>query len=540
MKFSSVSLLLSVAVSQAADSPIHFVGKDCVDYDPNEAGWTNLGFGKDLSDQVDIGFQFDFFGKTFSKVGVVDNGYITLGALNTDSLPDGFNDTDGLNRIAPFWADVDNTATAVNVTNKISYKTKGDRFIVVWNEVLERHSTANLTDYQAGLVADNPEYDTDDVPLTNTFSLVISDKDSDHPKVCFCYCKMEWAHADVNAGGTNVPLYPATVGFETKSFSDHGLDANAEPWVYGRFNYGKLDANYAKWDGIGTVDNGVQHLAGRSFCFDPSTVKDTPLEEDVGVCGDPHFKTWKNEHFEYHGQCDLVVAKDPKFADGLGLDVHIRTKVVRFWSYIKNAVIRIGDDILEIEGSSMEGIDKEVHYWFNYEYQGELTEFAGFPVTISSEGTKSNKNRITIDLSSKYPGQKITLSTFKEFVKVNFGNASVQAFGNTVGILGDFNTGKTLARDGATVLDDFTELGHEWQVLPSDGKFFRASSDPQFPKKCIEPENPRGERRRKLSEATVSLEQAEAACAELKSALDRKDCVYDILATQDLDMAGAF
>lgn len=523
-----------------------------MNYDPLEEGWQNMELNDDGPKAVDSGIVFDFFGRTFidpeynkTEVYINDNGSISFGFGVGGWIPLNFTENPGeRNMIAPFWADVDITDDSYNVTNTISWRTDGERFTVVWNEVTEYHATQDF------VFQDHPEYATDNVGLTNTFEVVISDVNSNHPKICFCYCKMEWAHADAfKKGAMAVPPYQATVGIDTNDHADSGLVGNPPSWILAQFNWGKLDdpSDYSNWDGFGTESNGVQHLAGRSFCFDPSIVFNPPdvgqlsmSGETVGICGDPHFKTWKNEHFEYHGQCDLVVAKDPNFADGLGLDVHIRTKLVRFWSYIKNAVIRIGDDILEIEGSSMEGIDKEVHYWFNYEYQGELTEFAGFPVTFSSEGTKTNKNYITIDLSSKYPGQKITLSTFKEFVKVDFGSASAQAFGNTVGILGDFNTGKTLARDGATILDDFTELGHEWQVLPSDGKFFRTTSDPQFPKKCIEPENPRGERRRRLGETTVSLEQAEAACAQLKSALDRKDCVYDILATQDLDMAGAF
>ena len=111
----------------------------------------------------------------------------------------------------------------------------------------------------------------------------------------------------------------------------------------------------------------------------------------------------------------------------------------------------------------------------------------------SQQGTSVTKNRIEIDLSSKYPGQKITISTFKEFVKVDFTNPTAKAFGKTVGLLGDFKTGKTLARDGATVFDDYTDLGREWQVLPSDKKLFRESSAPQFPELCIEPEDPRGD-----------------------------------------------
>jgi len=180
----------------------------------------------------------------------------------------------------------------------------------------------------------------------------------------------------------------------------------------------------------------------------------------------------------------------------------------------------------------------KTNYWMNLEYQGKLTTLGGFPVTVSEPCYY--KRKYEIDLTSKYPGQKIVISTYKEFVRVDFENASEEAFGNAVGILGDFKTGKTLARDGKTVLDDFAKLGNEWQVLPKELMLFHDVSDPQFPKKCIEPEDPRGERRRRLAEQVITAEQAEAACSVLKDFLDRKDCVYDILATQDLDMVGAF
>jgi len=280
-----------------------------------------------------------------------------------------------------------------------------------------------------------------------------------------------------------------------------------------------VDAEEAAEDGEG------RHLVG------PETAG--------GADGDPHFKTWKNEHFEYHGQCDMVLVKDPNFANGLGIDVHIRTKLVRYWSYIQAVTIRIGNDIIELHGSSAE-YDPEVHYWFNYEFQDEVVSLAGFPVTLTNKKTKSHKTSITIDLSSISPGQKIVVKTFKEFLKVDFHEPSAQVFGNVVGMLGDFNTGKTLSRDGATVIDDFTDLGHEWQVLPADGRLFHDTSEPQYPAMCIDPEDPRGDRQRRLDESSIKEEDAEAACAGLKDPLDRKDCVYDILATQDLDMVGAF
>jgi len=180
------------------------------------------------------------------------------------------------------------------------------------------------------------------------------------------------------------------------------------------------------------------------------------LGNEAGSQGDPHFKTWHNEHFEYHGQCDMILAKDPNFADGLGLDIQIRTKLVRFWSYIKTAAIRIGDDIFEVEGFT--NPDNDLNYWMNLEKHGELSTIGGFlSIKLACQDTKKS---CKIDLSSKYPDTTIELSVWNEFVRVNVQGGSFEAFGNTVGMLGDYKSGKTLSRDGV-VIDDFRRFGNE-------------------------------------------------------------------------------
>lgn len=58
------------------------------------------------------------------------------------------------------------------------------------------------------------------------------------------------------------------------------------------------------------------------------------------------------------------------------------------------------------------------------------------------------------------------------------------------------------------------------------------------------PEDPRGERRChchcRLDSSNVTEEEAEAACLSLEDSLLARDCIHNILATQDLDMLGAF
>jgi hypothetical protein len=236
----------------------------------------------------------------------------------------------------------------------------------------------------------------------------------------------------------------------------------------------------------------------------------------------------------------MVLTRDTNFADDNGLEVQIRTKLVRFWSYIKRAAIRIGDDILEVEGNT-DSEDRKYHYWFNFKYhqEAETKTIGGFPLTMGGNGV--NKRTFEIDLSSKYPGQKIVISTFLEFIRVDFQNPTSESFGNSVGMMGDFQTGNLLARDGVREIDDFLQFGNEWQLLPADDMLFHDKSEPQFPKRCIVPEDPQGQRRRRLDESTITVEEAESACSKVAGdALDIKDCVYDILATQDLNMVGAF
>ena len=134
----------------------------------------------------------------------------------------------------------------------------------------------------------------------------------------------------------------------------------------------------------------------------------------------------------------MILAKSEDFADGLGLQVQIRTKLVRYWSFISSAVVRIGDDILELRGVG-DHLSPGTEYWVNFEYQGKLESIGGFPVSLN---VKSPIKRVlTIDLDSKYPGQKIVLSSMKEFVRVDFVNATAESFGKVVGMLGEFETG---------------------------------------------------------------------------------------------------
>ena len=64
---------------------------------------------------------------------------------------------------------------------------------------------------------------------------------------------------------------------------------------------------------------------------------------------DPHFRTFDGTKYSYHGECDLILVRSEEVGDsGLGLDLHIRTKMVAGWSLISNAALKIGVDVVEI------------------------------------------------------------------------------------------------------------------------------------------------------------------------------------------------
>jgi hypothetical protein len=78
-----------------------------------------------------------------------------------------------------------------------------------------------------------------------------------------------------------------------------------------------------------------------------------------GGGGDPHFKTWTHDKYDFHGACDIVMLSHPEFDNNKGMDVHIRSKIRFCWSYVESAILKIGNDTLEIMGGDMR------RYWIN-------------------------------------------------------------------------------------------------------------------------------------------------------------------------------
>jgi hypothetical protein len=252
-----------------------------------------------------------------------------------------------------------------------------------------------------------------------------------------------------------------------------------------------------------------------------------------GAFGDPHIRTFAGEHYSYHGACDLVLIKNPEFADGLGMDIHIRNAPIKQWSYIESAVINIGGETLEVRGGETTN-----EFYVNgvlgnpSSTDGMLPEtIAGFPIKF--EWLTKGRRQFTIDLGD---GEQIIFKTFKYFLRVNAKIVDGKRFESSVGLMGTYPLGNKVARDGSTEITDYDQFGQEWQVLPEEPMLFHNMEGPQAPQQCALPVTTT---QRRLAESSITLEDAEIACAHVNLD-DRDECIFDVLATEDKDMAGAY
>jgi len=248
------------------------------------------------------------------------------------------------------------------------------------------------------------------------------------------------------------------------------------------------------------------------------------------IYGDPHIKTWSGEMYDFHGSCDLVMLQNPSFGMGIGMDIHIRTKFVsQEWSCISAAALRIGENTFEVMGG------KENQYWIDG-VAGESLEKGVAGHAISFKQLNSVSRQFVVDL---YDGESINFKVWRNFVRVDLVSASKKNYGDSLGLLGSFEKGHKIGRDKSTVFDDANEFGLEWQVLAEEPKLFHSLEGAQAPTKCAMPDTATKVRRRRLLDKTISLEDAGIACAHVEGA-DRDACIFDVLATNDKDTAGAY
>ena len=247
--------------------------------------------------------------------------------------------------------------------------------------------------------------------------------------------------------------------------------------------------------------------------------------------------------YDFHGGCDLVLIDNPSFMDGLGMLIHIRTKIETWWSFVESSVVRIGDETVEITGGKkgqwlfINGIANEPledKKW----YMGKVS---GLHVRYRQDGGNGEARIYFGNSKSK----QLLLRTFGTFVKVMVDADGSDYYLGSQGLLGRFPDGKRVARDGETFIEDVNAFGQEWQVKPEEPRLFRSYNEDWIipaKQKCAMPTETvekKAIRKRRLAEG-IPRADAEKACAHLGDAGDIKACIFDVISTQDLTMAASW
>jgi len=290
-----------------------------------------------------------------------------------------------------------------------------------------------------------------------------------------------------------------------------------------------------------TCENGAQYIKTNAHTTDsysqydmgcpevtPPTPPKPPTLPPAGAYGDPHIKTWDGELFDFHGVCDLVLVSNPGFDNGVGLDIHIRTKKTREWSYVDSAAVRIGDNILEVRGG------KKSALWINgIQGNGKTDELTISDYSIKHQHINENSEKFVIDLGDD---ECIIFKTWNSFVSIKIENPKQNNFVGSVGLMGSFPTGLKIGRENS-IIDDINTFGQEWQVLSTEKNLFHDIEGPQHPQHCEIPSS--AEMRRRLAASLMTVEEAEKACIGADSE-DKELCIFDVMATNDLSSAGAY
>lgn len=248
----------------------------------------------------------------------------------------------------------------------------------------------------------------------------------------------------------------------------------------------------------------------------------------IGGCfGDPHLKRWDQKRFDFHGECDLVLVHSDHVNGDLPLDLHVRTTIRDHFSYIESAALKVGNTVFQLDSDKF-FVDGNEHS--DADLPLVLHEFTIEPV--KQQGVPKIYTVVLTDLSV------INFKVIKNFISVSVSGHG-HDFGQSVGLLGDYYTGEALGRDGR-VMEDFEEFGMEWQVAQSEPMLFQQARAPQLPyAKCVMPtEMATG--RRHLLRNTVDDEFTALAEGVCNTKEDFESCMEDVLATGDIDLAGAW
>ena len=247
------------------------------------------------------------------------------------------------------------------------------------------------------------------------------------------------------------------------------------------------------------------------------------------ICGgDPHFRRWGQAvRDSFHGECDLVLVHSETFYNNAGLDIHVRTTMNDFYSYIESAAVKIGNHVLEVnQGDFLLGGTP-------YDESDLPLIFGDKEENFKFELVSKNEHRTSYRLDFGNEAE-IVFKIYKQYMNIET-TGHIQLSDNE-GLLGSYPTGEMISR-GGEVMTKFEDYGFEWQVRPEDPKLFAEAREPQLPyEKCRVPTAARPARRQLRAQNRKLQAEAEKACAS-QSGSDFDLCVDDVMMTGDIGLA---
>ena len=227
-----------------------------------------------------------------------------------------------------------------------------------------------------------------------------------------------------------------------------------------------------------------------------------------------------------------MLVHNPSLAMGAGLDLQVRTAHMMngAYSFVSNAALRIGKDVLEV-------ISDGSHY-VNGVHVDLPATVGGFLVTRTVEQVCKGKElkRCSDVITFNIPlleNDALRIKVASSMIHVDV-KGSDKGFYGSSGLMGTYPSehhGK-IARDGETYLQDPNIFAQEWQVLESEPKLFRESRYPQHPQVCIPAIQTISAERRLWEEDSAIRVAAEEACSHVEGP-EWEFCIFDVTATSD-------
>jgi len=283
-------------------------------------------------------------------------------------------------------------------------------------------------------------------------------------------------------------------------------------------------SNETRWESSDTMCVEIEHDHTSQPTNEPAStpaIQPTNQPTTSGNAGlDPHFRKFNGKLFSYHGECDLVLVSSSSFASGTGLDIHIRTKIKKSYSFIAAVAMRVGNGTFEMEGKHSFRINDEI-------FHHPPSQFTRYSISNITNATWcrercSDAQIYRIDFDH---GEYVEFANWAGFLHVEVNGL----FNDSFGLLGNRWHSGMVGRDGK-LINDVKEYGQDWQVLDTDPQIFRTSRDPQYPKNCILPMVTF----RRVPQHISKL--AERTCSYLSGEL-KTMCVFDVTSTGDERLA---